>query len=167
MGERLIRIEDGADGVRVLTLARPPVNALTNELLDELEGALDSVEWDGCAAAVLTGDGAFFSFGFDVPLLMTMEREAVHAFVERFCALYLRLFALDCPLVTAINGHATAGGCILAMTGDTRLMVEGRAEDRAERGGGSARRSSGVSCGCSAFSSPARPRRGCCATASC
>ena len=109
--------------VATLTLTRGKVNAINPELVGALERRLDEIESDDQVhAVVLTGRGSFFSFGWDVPELISYEREAFAAFVARFAQLYRRLFAFPKPVVAAINGHAPAGGCMLALGCDVRIM---------------------------------------------
>jgi len=97
--------------------------------LDDLDRALDALEADGAVdAIVLTGRGKFFSFGFDVPELLTYDREKLERYLRDFTTLYTRLILFPKPLVAAINGHAVAGGCMLATTCDRRVMVSGKAK---------------------------------------
>jgi enoyl-CoA hydratase/carnithine racemase len=109
--------------VATLTLSRGKVNAINPDLVEALERRLDEVEADGgIRAVVLTGRGSFFSFGWDVPELLAYEPDAFAGFVTRFTRLYRRLFAFPKPVVAAINGHAPAGGCMLALACDVRIM---------------------------------------------
>jgi len=115
-----------ADGVATVCMSRGKVNALDGELVAELRSTFrELAERDDTAGAVLTGRGAFFSFGLDVPLLYDLTPGAFTAFLRDFTALYTELFAFPKPLVAAINGHAVAGGCMLALAADLRLMAEG------------------------------------------
>lgn len=114
---------DRAEGVAILTLDRPPVNALNPAVVAELTRVVASVaELSEVSAAVLTGSGPFFSFGFDVPKMYDQSRGEFRGFVESFLALCRRLFAFPKPLVAALNGHAVAGGCMLATACDYRVM---------------------------------------------
>jgi enoyl-CoA hydratase/carnithine racemase len=116
------------NGVATLALARGKVNAINPQLVQALEGRLDEIEKDnGIRAVVLTGRGSFFSFGWDVPELLPYEPDAFAAFVTRFTRLYRRLFAFPKPVVAAINGHAPAGGCMLALACDVRIMASASA----------------------------------------
>src|SRR5688572_11127240 len=116
------------NGVATLALSRGKVNAINPELVQALERRLDEVEADDAIrAVVLTGRGSFFSFGWDVPELLSYEPEAFAAFVARFAQLYRRLFAFPKPVVAAINGHAPAGGCMLALACDLRIMASASA----------------------------------------
>ncbi|MHB8879566.1 MAG: enoyl-CoA hydratase/isomerase family protein, partial [Myxococcaceae bacterium] len=116
--------------VAEVTLGRGKVNALDERLVDELADAFRALEADPAVrAVVLTGRGAFFSFGFDVPHLVRYSKEEFIAhWLERFTGLYRQLFSFPKPLVAALNGHTVAGGCMLALTADLRLMVPGTAK---------------------------------------
>src|SRR5262249_38956385 len=121
-----IRVEH-RDGIATVHLSRGKVNALIPEMVDELRVAFrELAARQDVAGVVLTGDGAFFSFGFDVPALYDLTPAAFLAFLRSFAALYTELFELPKPLVAALNGHAAAGGCMLALTAGGRGMAEGR-----------------------------------------
>jgi len=111
-----------------VTLSRGKVNALDEALVVSLAELFDALGKDPDVRAVLlTGRGAFFSFGFDVPGFLPYSRQAFLNYLERFTGLYRQLFTLPKPLVAAINGHAVAGGFMLATACDERLMVSGKA----------------------------------------
>ena len=111
------------DGIAFLYLNRGKVNAINGELVEELREALRSAETSN--AVVLSGRGKFFSFGFDIPELLSFSREDFTQFVTRFTELYTELFTFSRPVVAALNGHAIAGGCMLALACDARVMVAG------------------------------------------
>lgn len=114
--------------VSVLTLARGKVNALDEPTVGELQEQLRSLERDPeTRAVVVAGRGSFFSFGFDVPALYDHTPQDFTRFVRKFTDLYLSLFRFPKPVVAAVNGHAVAGGCMLATTADYRIMASGRA----------------------------------------
>jgi Delta3-Delta2-enoyl-CoA isomerase len=112
------------DGIARLTLHRGKVNAINAEVLNELRTAVDELRADTLVRAViLTGHGRFFSFGLDVPELYLLPRERFHEFLDAFTDLYTTLYAFPKPVMAAINGHAIAGGCMLALACDRRLMA--------------------------------------------
>ena len=114
-------------GIATLTLGRGKVNALDEATVEELAGRVPLLAADErVRGVVLTGRDSFFSFGFDVPQLLPYTREEFTRFLGRFTSLYTELFVFPKPLVAALNGHAIAGGCMLALTCDKRLMAEGR-----------------------------------------
>ena len=117
------------DGVAVLTLKRGKVNALNQVVVEELQARLDEIAVDDSVkAVVLKGHGKFFSFGLDVPELYPLSREEFTRFVEMFTKLYTALYVYPKPVIAALNGHAIAGGCMLALACDRRLMVAGKAK---------------------------------------
>jgi enoyl-CoA hydratase/carnithine racemase len=117
------------DSIAVVTFSRGKVNAINGEVVAEFDSLLDQLESDSkTEGVVLTGQGAFFSFGFDVPELYDYTPDDFTKFLESFCALSKKLFLFPKPVVAAVNGHAVAGGCILALSCDCRIMAEGKAK---------------------------------------
>jgi len=120
---------DRTDSIVALTLSRGKVNALNSAVLQELRKTLEELEGDPAAGAiVLTGQGKFFSFGFDIPEFLTGTKEEFSDFLHLFTSFYSYLFLYPKPVITALNGHAIAGGCILALACDRNLMVTGKAK---------------------------------------
>ncbi|HZP41045.1 MAG TPA: enoyl-CoA hydratase/isomerase family protein [Candidatus Binatia bacterium] len=120
-----VRVDDREGGVRVLVLDHPPANAENEALLTDLAAALDAArEDDAVRAVVLTGAGRFFSGGFD---LAAPRRDAVSGplFHGLFRDTHLRLLTFPKPTVAMVNGHAIAGGLVLALACDYRLAVDG------------------------------------------
>jgi enoyl-CoA hydratase/carnithine racemase len=110
-----------------VTLHRGKVNAINGAVVEELGKTLDVLREDASARAlVLTGHGKFFSFGLDVPELYPLPRDRCRDFLIAFTELYTSLFVYPKPIVAAVNGHAIAGGCMLAMACDRRLMADGK-----------------------------------------
>ncbi len=111
--------------IRELTLDHPPVNALRLELLEALASAVEAARGDEVQALVLSGRTGCFSAGLDVPHLLELEREQV---TDTFKALFDCTQALGTsgvPVVAAVGGHAPAGGAVLAIFCDYRVMAEG------------------------------------------
>jgi enoyl-CoA hydratase/carnithine racemase len=111
--------------VAEIRLARPPVNALDLELLRALRGSLDEVIRDGARGIVLSGAPGMFSAGVDVPALLELDRDGVHAFWREFFGMGSALARATVPLVAAITGHSPAGGAVLSLFCDYRVMAEG------------------------------------------
>lgn len=115
------------DGLATVTLNRPKVNAINEEMVAELHSAFREAEADGrVRAVILTGGGSFFSFGFDIPGFMDAPKDEFQIFVTAFSGLARYIFAFPKPVVAGINGHAVAGGCVLALACDRRVMVSGK-----------------------------------------
>ena len=120
----MITVERGG-GIAVLRMNDGKANAMNPAFLDSLDRALDECGSPEPAAILLTGFGGFFSAGLDLPLLVGFDRPAMEAFLRHFHESLVRLFAWPRPVVAAVNGHAIAGGCILAMQADARVMARG------------------------------------------
>jgi Delta3-Delta2-enoyl-CoA isomerase len=116
------------EDVAVLRLVGGKANAMTAEVLDAIERLVDGFEAGAARAAVLIGYERYFSAGLALPSLVELERPAMRRFIERFGAVMMRVFACKRPVVAAINGHAIAGGCVLALQCDWRLMTDGDAK---------------------------------------
>jgi len=120
----LERIEhDG--GIRELRLARPPVNALNPELVHALREAVESAPREGANALVISGATGIFSAGLDVPTLLALDRPAMRAFWSEFFGLCGTLARSPIPIAAAITGHSPAGGAVLALFCDYRVMARG------------------------------------------
>ncbi len=112
--------------VRELRLARPPANALNPELLDRLSAELDAAVAAGVRAVVLSGRPGMFTGGLDVPELLQLDRQQMLAAWAVFFGVQARLAAMPIPVAAAITGHSPAGGAVLALYCDHRVMAEGK-----------------------------------------
>lgn len=115
------------DGIHELRLARPPVNALDPALCRALPEAIARSVADGAAGLVLAGGPKVFSAGLDVPYLLSIQDDpaALRAAWETFFEAARALAACPVPVAAAIAGHAPAGGCVLALCCDLRIMASG------------------------------------------
>ncbi|MGB2990714.1 MAG: enoyl-CoA hydratase/isomerase family protein [Candidatus Zixiibacteriota bacterium] len=122
-----IRTEN-RDGVAVVTLNRGTTNAINRQLVDELTDTLRQLKNDTQVrgAVLVSSNEKFFSIGLDIPQLFELSRDDFGAFYRAFNRLCIDLYTLPKPLVAAITGHATAGGCILALCCDYRFIAQGR-----------------------------------------
>jgi enoyl-CoA hydratase/carnithine racemase len=122
----LVNVETHGQIARI-TLARPPVNALDPELCDDLTRAVRQAAEQGAAGIVLAGGPKVFSAGLDVPFLLSLgdDRARVRSAWQAFFAAARTLASSPVPVVAAIAGHAPAGGCVLALCCDYRVMAEG------------------------------------------
>jgi 3,2-trans-enoyl-CoA isomerase len=117
------------EGIATVVLERGKVNALNPVVVEELSATFSTLQGDTAArAVVLTGRGKFFSFGFDIPEFLSYTREEFTTYLTSFTALYRNLFMYPKPLVAALNGHAIAGGCMIALACDRAIMVQGNAK---------------------------------------
>lgn len=120
----MIHRED-RDGTAVLRIEHGKANALDAELLEGLEERLRELEGDRPEAVVLTGTGRIFSAGVDLFRVLDGGRAYLERFLPALGRSLERLFAFPGPVVAAVNGHAIAGGCILACACDLKVMAEG------------------------------------------
>jgi 3,2-trans-enoyl-CoA isomerase len=111
--------------VRELRLNRPPANALSPALITSLKDAIEGAPGNGARALVLCGNPGMFSAGLDVPLLLTLDRPAIAQVWRDFYGLMRALARSSIPVAAAINGHGPAGGTVLALFCDWRVMAEG------------------------------------------
>ncbi len=108
--------------VAILKLENGKANSISPLFLERLERLL--AEIGDARAAVMIGQGSAFSAGLDLPALVELDRAAMRSFILRFDAAMLRVFELPVPLVAAVNGHAVAGGCVLALQADVRIGAD-------------------------------------------
>lgn len=111
--------------VRELRLNRPPVNALTAELIITLRQAVQGAPQEGLRALILSGSPGRFCAGLDLPLLLALDRDGVTTLWREFYGLLHVLVASPIPIAAAVTGHAPAGGTVLPLFCDQRIMAQG------------------------------------------
>jgi enoyl-CoA hydratase len=111
------------EGIAVLTLDRPPANAMDLALLGDLVEAVQRLAADVPPAVVVAGREGFFSAGADLKAVPDYGPAEQRAMVEAINAMALGVYGLPCPVVCAITGHAIAGGMVLALCGDHRVAA--------------------------------------------
>ena len=109
------------DGVAVLRLAHGKVNAMSMEFCEALIARF--AEISSARAVVMTATGRTFSAGVDLVRLLEGGAPYVRKFLPVLSNLFVTVFSHPAPVVAAINGHAIAGGCVLACAADKRLMA--------------------------------------------
>ncbi len=109
--------------VAVLRMAHGKANALDLELCNALTARLEECRQSPAKALVLTGTGRMFSAGVDLVRITSEGAPYVRAFLPALNRAVETLFSLLKPVVAAVNGHAIAGGCILACAADRRVMA--------------------------------------------
>jgi len=127
MSELVDRLVHGP--VHELKLARAPVNALNPSLCDALAAAINAAVSAGAHGIVLCGGPKVFSAGLDVPYLVSLgeDRAALKSAWNAFFSAARTLAQAPIPVVAAMSGHAPAGGCVLALCCDYRVMARGPA----------------------------------------
>jgi enoyl-CoA hydratase/carnithine racemase len=111
----------------VVRLDKPRGNAIDPALVEDLLTATREVGADGDIDGVLlaSAHAKLFSPGLDLVTLVAFDRPALRTFMLRFAEAVTALYALPKPMVAAVGGHAVAGGCILALTADWRVLARG------------------------------------------
>ncbi len=108
--------------IAVLTLTHGKANALDIEFCETLAARFDELRHADVKAIVLTGQGKIFSAGVDLKRLSEGGAGYVRKFLPALHRLYDAAFFQPKPVVAAVNGHAIAGGCVLALCADRRVM---------------------------------------------
>ncbi len=115
----MIHRED-RDIVTILRMEHGKANAVDTDLFADIDTALDAAE--ASRGLVLTGTGAIFSAGVDLFRVLEEGTPYLEKFLPALSRTVRRLFTFPRPIVAAVNGHAIAGGCILAAACDYRVM---------------------------------------------
>lgn len=111
--------------IREVQLNRAPANALNRELIAKLTEQL-LVAGRSCDAVVVSGRDGMFSAGLDVPSLLQEDREAMADFWRLFSKLLNTIAFMPVPTVFALTGHCPAGGIVLSIFSDYRIMCGGK-----------------------------------------
>lgn len=119
----MLQIDRRDGSVAVLRLAHGKVNALDLDLLEAIIVAFHEVA--DAPAVVLTGEGSSFSAGVDLYRILRNDASETEDFLDALSRALLTVFTHPRPVVAAVNGHAIAGGCVLAAAADLRLMSGG------------------------------------------
>jgi enoyl-CoA hydratase len=121
----MIQRKQVSDSVTVVQFDHGPVSALDLEFLLALRAELAELA-DSETALVLTGTGSAFSAGVDLFRILDGGADYVAQFIPALSGAFDDIFAYRRPVVAAVNGHAIAGGCVIAACADHRFMAEGR-----------------------------------------
>lgn len=117
---------EDVDQVAVLRLSHGKVSALDVELCGALEQELQRIAQSDRRALVLTGTGTTFSAGVDLFRMLEGGPAYAQVFLPTMIRFFDTLLRFAKPVVAAVNGHAIAGGCIIAAAADYRLMARRR-----------------------------------------
>lgn len=117
-----------AGSVAVLSIAHGPVNVMDTVLLRHITETFTALAAEQPAAVVLTGVGRAFSAGVDLRSLLDGGADYLAEFLPALSEALHAVFTFGRPLVAAVNGHAIAGGCVLACCADLRLMATGKGQ---------------------------------------
>ena len=108
----------------ILHMHAGKANAMNPALVSRLADLCVEVEASSARALVITGDGRAFSAGLALPELIDLDRDTMRDFMVAFKHAMLRVLELPMPVVAAIDGHAIAGGCVLALMCDERICID-------------------------------------------
>jgi len=125
---RMGDLQSERDGsLLILTMAKGKANALNQALVEEMCAAVATAAKDESIRGLVLASGCprFFSSGFDIREVFTYDRDVMAAFFGGFIDLYEGLYRFPKPTVAALSGHTFAGGAILALACDFRIMAEG------------------------------------------
>jgi 3,2-trans-enoyl-CoA isomerase len=113
------------DDILELRLARPPVNALDAGLIRALRDAIEAAPREGARGIILSGRSGMFSGGLDVPSLLQLDRDGMAQLWRDLFSTCAALARSPIPSVAAITGHSPAGGAVLSIFCDYRIMARG------------------------------------------
>lgn len=115
------------DRLALITLNRGKSNALNREMITELTDMLHNIaNDDNIGGVIISGRENFFSAGLDLIELYGYNEEEAESFWHLFLDFIAKTVAFKKPMVAAINGHSPAGGCVIALACDARVMAEGK-----------------------------------------
>jgi enoyl-CoA hydratase len=112
------------DEVVLVTMTSNKVNALDDGFFTDLQATIAELQSAPPLPVVLTGTGTCFSAGLNLLELYELDRTTLATFIDRMNETMLAWFSLPRPTVAAVNGHAIAGGCIVALACDLRIVVD-------------------------------------------
>lgn len=110
----------------IVQMNRGKVNAINYEMVKELRQVFQELEKDTeVRGVILTGQPKYFSAGLDLIELYQYNEQQINDFFQALGMLYVEMLQFTKPFISAITGHSPAGGCVLAVTSDNRIMAEG------------------------------------------
>ncbi|XP_013876930.1 enoyl-CoA delta isomerase 1, mitochondrial [Austrofundulus limnaeus] len=117
---------DQSTGVAVMHMQSPPVNSLSLDFLTEFCISVEKLEMDkGCRGLIITsGQPKVFSAGLDILEMYGKSPEHYAEFWKAVQEMWLKLYSSNMVTVAAINGSSPAGGCLVALTCDYRIMAD-------------------------------------------
>ncbi|KAF5280565.1 hypothetical protein FQR65_LT00316 [Abscondita terminalis] len=112
-------------GIATVTMKRPPVNSLNLELLTEFSNVLTDLKKNKSQGMILTSfSNKVFTAGLDIMEMYKPDQERFKQFWSTLQEVWMQLYGSPFPTVAAINGHAPAGGCLLSVSCEYRVMVK-------------------------------------------
>src|ERR1700744_4167559 len=115
------------DRLAVVGLGRGKLNPMNAEMVKELTVLIKSINTDdNIGGLIITGKENFFSAGLDLIELYDYDEDQIKTFWKDFLALQSTMVSFKKPMVAAISGHSPAGGCVMAICCDYRVMAQGK-----------------------------------------
>ena len=111
------------DDYAIITIANGKANAISHEVIDELNSALEKAKSEN-KVVILTGQQGILSAGYDLKV-MKKGPDAAKALVTEGSKLALKMLSFPLPIIAACNGHAVAKGAFILLSCDYRIGVEG------------------------------------------
>ena len=118
----MLRLENH-DHISRLVMNHGKVNVMDIEFCRELIQHLEVLERDSCQVLILSGNERVFSAGIDLKRWLAEDESYIEPFLVELERVMERIFLFPKPVITVIEGHAVAGGCMMAAAGDFRLIA--------------------------------------------
>ncbi len=112
---------DSRGSIAVVRIDRAPANAMNPELLEEIISVTEELAASLPDAVVIVGRDGFFSAGLDLNLVPTLDAAGQAGMIMAINRMVAAWYGFERPVVGAINGHAIAGGIVLALCADYRV----------------------------------------------
>ena len=121
-----VKIEKRAT-TAILRMDKPRANAIDGAFVEDMTRAVMELEEDAEIKGILLASAhpRVFCPGLDLVGLLELDRAGMKDFMKRFARMVQALYGSSRPIVAALGGHAVAGGCVLALTADYRVIVRG------------------------------------------
>ena len=113
--------------IGIISIDRPPVNAINPELVSTLSDTMNSFKSNSeIKGVILEGRDGIFSAGLDITHLFPKDRNYIENFWKDFSGLLVNMFSYPKPLYSLIGGHCPAGGTVMVIMTDYRIMADGK-----------------------------------------
>ncbi|CAK9833365.1 Enoyl-CoA delta isomerase 1, mitochondrial [Anthophora retusa] len=128
VNSKLIEVTDKDDtGIATISMSHPPVNSLNKELLNTLNTSLMDVQKQKYKGVILSSSlSNVFSAGLDIMEMYNRNEKQLTEYWQTLQDTWLTLYNLPIPIAAAINGSSPAGGCLLALSCEYRVLVKGK-----------------------------------------
>lgn len=122
---RHLEVLNDENNVAIVTMKRAPVNSLNAEFLCEISSVLTNLEETKCSGMIFTSfSDKVFCSGLDINELYKSKPSTIRTLFSTLLEVFVKLYGSTFPTVAAITGHAPAGGCVLGLFCEYRIMVQ-------------------------------------------